>query len=53
MLYQGFKHEYYYWEFVNIIRKVFLVSVNIFLQTYPSIFKALLSLLVLSLFLKL
>eukprot|EP00347_Sterkiella_histriomuscorum_P005230 403357394 len=43
----GLKPEFYYWEFVNIFRKTFLVSLNVFLQTEISIFKAMLSLLVL------
>eukprot|EP00347_Sterkiella_histriomuscorum_P000456 403375796 len=43
----GLKPEFYYWEFVNILRKIFLVFLNVFLQTEISIFKAMLSLLVL------
>eukprot|EP00347_Sterkiella_histriomuscorum_P004896 403358673 len=46
-VYQGLKQQYFYWEFVNILRKVFLVSVNVFLNLYSGIFKALLSLAVL------
>eukprot|EP00347_Sterkiella_histriomuscorum_P005452 403356564 len=46
-VYQGLKQKYFYWEFVNILRKVFLVSVNVFLNLYSAIFKALLSLAVL------
>ena len=52
MIYQGLKPECFYWEFVNIIRKVFLVSINVFLNLYPSIFKALVSLLVLVLLMR-
>ena len=52
MVYQGLKPQYFYWEFVNITRKGFLVLVNVFLNLYPSIFKALLSLFVLVLFMR-
>lgn len=52
MIYQGLKPSVFYWEFVNIIRKTFLVSVNVFLNLYSSTFKALLSLLVLVIFLR-
>eukprot|EP00347_Sterkiella_histriomuscorum_P005180 403357590 len=52
MMYQGLKKEYFYWEFANILRKVFLISVNVFLNLYPNIFKALLSLLTLSIFMR-
>jgi len=52
-MYQGLKPECYYWEFVNILRKTFLVLVNVFLNLYPNIFKALLSLIVLTSFMKL
>ncbi|CDW86055.1 UNKNOWN [Stylonychia lemnae] len=48
MLYQGLKSEYYYWEFANILRKIFLVCINVFLNLYSNTFKALLSLLVLT-----
>eukprot|EP00347_Sterkiella_histriomuscorum_P018797 403344138 len=46
-LYLGLKEECFYWEFINICRKVFLVAVNIFLQTQVDFFKALVTLLVL------
>lgn len=52
MVYQGLKKECFYWEFVNIVRKIFLVSVNVFLNLYPNIFKALISLFVLVVFLR-
>eukprot|EP00347_Sterkiella_histriomuscorum_P016874 403351514 len=44
IIYQGLKRKYFYWEFANILRKVFLISVNVFLNLYPNIFKALLTL---------
>ena len=52
MIYQGLKTNLFYWEFVNILRKTFLVAVNAFLSMYPDIFKALLSLLFLSVFMR-
>ena len=52
MIYQGLKPWFFFWEFVNLLRKVFLVSVNVFLSMFPNIFKALLSLLVLIVFLR-
>ena len=42
MIYQGFKTNRYYWEFVNTIRKVGILSVNVFLST-QSIYYPLLS----------
>ncbi|CDW76658.1 UNKNOWN [Stylonychia lemnae] len=48
MLYQGLKKECYYWEFANILRKTFLVCINVFLNLYSNTFKALLSLIVLT-----
>jgi hypothetical protein len=50
MIYQGVKPECFYWEFINIFRKVFLVSLNVFMGLFPNYFKALLALLVLSVF---
>lgn len=48
MIYTGLKTDYYYWEFINILRKTLLVAINVFLMMYPNIFKALLCLLILS-----
>ncbi len=31
IVYNGLKKKYFFWEFVNILRKIFLVSVNVFL----------------------
>eukprot|EP00347_Sterkiella_histriomuscorum_P004272 403361082 len=45
-LYLGLKEKCFYWEFINISRKVFLVAVNIFLQTQADFFKALLTLMI-------
>eukprot|EP00347_Sterkiella_histriomuscorum_P015814 403355584 len=44
---QGLRSDCYYWEFVNIFRKIFLVFINVFLQTQISLFKAMVSMLVL------
>ena len=44
-LYNGLKNEVFYWEFVNVGRKVTLVGINIFLQTEKEIFKAMVGLL--------
>eukprot|EP00347_Sterkiella_histriomuscorum_P002746 403366963 len=52
MIYQGLKRKYFYWEYANILRKVFLISVNVFLNLYPNIFKALLSIITLSIFMR-
>ncbi len=39
ILFQGFRKEAYYWEFVNVFRKVSMVMINIFLSIYPPIYK--------------
>ena len=38
-LYQGYKTTSYYWEFINIFRKVAMVLINTFLAIYPPIYK--------------
>lgn len=50
MIYQGLRPEFFYWEFVNLLRKAFIVIVNVALSTFPSIFKAMLCLMVLLIF---
>ena len=30
MLYQGLRHEVFYWEFTNTVRKICLISINVF-----------------------
>lgn len=52
MIYQGLKPTCFYWEFINFLKKVFLVAVNVFLNLYSNIFKALLSLMILFIFLR-
>ncbi|CDW88778.1 UNKNOWN [Stylonychia lemnae] len=46
-LYLGLNPQNYYWEFVNVFRKTFMVAINIFLQTQIDFFKALVTLMVL------
>lgn len=41
MLYQGLRPEAYYWEFVNTIRKVIMVAINVFMSTLPITYAAL------------
>eukprot|EP00347_Sterkiella_histriomuscorum_P014497 403360653 len=48
MIYQGFKREIFYWEYINITRKVLLIIVNVFFSMYNQIFKVLISLLILT-----
>jgi len=36
ILYIGLKQNYFYWEFVNIFRKVALLMINVFVE-HPSI----------------
>jgi len=52
ILYQGFRQESYYWEFVNIFRKVAIVFINIFLSIYPPIYKTFVATLTLAVILK-
>ena len=49
-IYQGLREDCFYWELINMGRKVILISVNVFLNLQRPIFKALLSLLILFLF---
>ena len=39
ILYQGLKDKYFYWEIVNIIRKVLVVAINVFFSRYPIFYK--------------
>lgn len=48
MIFHGFKEQYFYWEYVNLIRKIFLILTNVFLNLFVSNFKALLALLILT-----
>lgn len=39
VLYQGFKSDKFYWEIVNTLRKVIVVSINVFLSRFESFYK--------------
>ena len=43
VLYQGLKKDKFYWEFVNTLRKVLIVWVNVFLAQYDSFYKGILA----------
>ena len=43
LLYQGLRPRVFYWEIVNTLRKLILVSINIFLNTYSPYYKILFS----------
>ncbi|CDW79044.1 UNKNOWN [Stylonychia lemnae] len=44
---KGLKPEYYYWEFINMFRKLFLVATNVFFYDQIPLFKAMLTLIIL------
>lgn len=48
ILYQGYKKEAYYWEFVNTFRKVVIVMINVFLAIYPPVYKTFVATLILT-----
>ena len=52
ILYQGYRNEAYYWEFVNVFRKVAMVMINIFLSIYPPIYKTFVATLTLAIILR-
>lgn len=52
ILFQGYKREAYYWEFVNIFRKVAMVMINTFLGIYPPIYKTFVATLTLAIILR-
>ena len=39
MMYQGLKRRFFYWEFVNLSRKLCIISINVFLSTFDSNYK--------------
>ena len=53
MLYQGLKRKHFYWEIVNIFRKISIVSINVFLSLYPDYIKAIYAMLMLVIVFKL
>ena len=40
-MYQGLKHENYYWELINTTRKLILLALNVFVPDSLNIVKAL------------
>ena len=52
ILFQGYKREAYYWEFVNVFRKVSIVMINTFLGIYPPIYKTFVATLTLAIILR-
>ena len=47
MLYQGLRPEAYYWEFLNVMRKIMLIAINVFLSGFDIGYKPLCALIVL------
>ena len=47
ILYQGFKHEVFYWEFVNSLRKVLILLTLTVLISYDPFYKILISVIIL------
>ena len=41
MLYQGLRTQVFYWEFINVLRKTILISLNVFLPESEAYLKAL------------
>ena len=41
MIYQGLRSEVFYWEFINVLRKTILISLNVFLPESEAYLKAL------------
>jgi len=39
VMYQGLKEKKFYWEFVNILRKIILLFLNVFLSQYSHAIK--------------
>lgn len=52
ILFQGYRADAYYWEFVNIFRKVSMVMINTFLGIYPPIYKTFVATLTLAIILR-
>ena len=47
ILYQGLRPKTFYWEFVNTIRKVMIVVINVILANYNGMYRVILSVIVL------
>jgi hypothetical protein len=41
ILYQGLKPKTFYWEFINTMRKMLILSLNVFLNAYSSYYRIL------------
>ncbi|CAI2367407.1 unnamed protein product [Moneuplotes crassus] len=50
MLYQGFRKEVFYWEFVNLFRKFAILSVNSILNLFSPTYKIMVSVVLLNIF---
>ena len=53
IIYQGLRNETFYWEFINIIRKITMYIWNVLLSTYNGFYRASISILVLVILLRL
>ena len=47
LLYQGLRHEVYYWEIINTIRKLILLGLYVFIPDSYNIVKALMGVFIL------
>ena len=52
VLYQGLKDDKFYWEIVNTGRKVLIVSINVFLSSYPLFYKGAVAIILLIVFIR-
>jgi hypothetical protein len=52
VLYQGLKDDKFYWEIVNTVRKVFIVSINVFFSSYPLFYKGAIAIILLIAFIR-
>ena len=41
LMYQGFRNEVFYWEFVNTLRKIFMVLLKVMMTSIPPAYAAL------------
>lgn len=52
ILYQGYRPDSFYWEFVNIFRKVGLVMINVFMAPFDPVYRTFVAALLLSVLLR-
>ena len=45
-MYQGLKESKYYWEFINVFRKVAIIAINVFVASNNPALKALIALII-------